>query len=564
MGKSMSDKLRARPNRKVAMAVTGMALTTLLVLAMLVAANCLVRTVRADPSGIKYTGVASCSQCHGDDYDKTKPEDKKSKEVEIWKSMDPHSKTFEQLTSEMGQSIAAKMKIADAKTNQSCVSCHALSGMSTMGRVVRVNLDPQMIHNDNQIGDGVSCGACHGPSGNDKKRGYLIPHKGVGWTEKQRQAGGAIKLFDDFGMYDTKDMKLRANLCYSCHMIVDPDLIAAAHPHRPFESNVLYTRYRKLAHFAGDKDEFSESKLWAVGQIISLREAADDMSELGAKKKGDVALQAAYEHLLAHALTFRQIVPAAAQAIDTAIATIQANRTQPEKMAEPLKAIARTANQEVDKLNAIKFTRETSEKLLKAVASESAQSAQAGLSAATQYLFALTSLWGNLKDPQSDTDEKFTKIKALAKVLKPANNQSANYTTEMKNAYVTETSAVAALFPGGQPIPLPPSAFVFPEIKGQAAAAPELTKTEPVTKEPVKAEPAKPPVPESAELKSAPPAPLQPRKVYEDYSKRAPLVPAEYGTCVFCLECGMQWPLGRNYCGRCGRALPVWEEKSDK
>lgn len=548
------------------LAALGMSVALPLLLALFNVANWGVSTVRADPAGIKYTGIASCSQCHGDDYDKNNPADKKSKEVEIWKNLDPHSKTYEQLTNEKGTAIAAKMKIADAKTDKYCISCHALSGLSTSGRVVRVNLDPKLIHTDHQMSEGTTCANCHGPSGNDKTKGWLVPHKAKDWTQKQRVALGSVKLFDDLGLYDTKDMKLRANLCYSCHMITDPDLIAAAHPHRPFESNVLYARYKKTSHFAGDKDEFAESKLWAVGQAISLREAADDMAETILKKKGDAAVQAAYEHLLAHSLIFRQIVPGAAKKIDDSIAAIAANRAQGEKMADPLKAIAQTADQEVDKLNSAKMDRAMAEGFLKAVASESAQAAQAGLPGASQYLFALVSLWGNLKDPKVESDEKFAKIKSLSKVLKPADNQSANYSADMRAKYAAEAGAVGALFPGGQAMPLPAAAFVVPEIKNGPAVAQvkppdppvkvEPAKVDPPKVEPAKVEPVK--VPEVAPVQSPP---LEPRKVYEDYSARAPLGAGEYGSCVFCLECGMRWPLGRNYCGRCGQALPRWEEK---
>jgi hypothetical protein len=529
----------------------------------------------ADPKGVKYTGIASCTGCHGEDFDKNKPDEKKKKEVDIWSKQDLHAKAFAvQLSGDEAKAIAKKLGIADATTSSNCLSCHGLSGMSlTPDAFQRVPLEPAILHKDVQQSEGVSCASCHGPSGFDKSAGYLVPHKTEGWTAKQR-AGGVQKLFDEFGLYDTKDMKLRTHACYSCHAINDPELVAADHPHRPFEMNVLFTRYLKTAHFNADKDPLNETKMWMLGQLISLQHSAEELGAAAKAKKSDAHIRAAYENVLAHGLFSRQICRSDAAVlakIDADLGAIAAAGGQSDKLDAPLKSLAATANQQADKFNAGKIDRAMAETLLKGVAAEFDQAARAGLPAATQYVFALGSLQGNLKDGTPVSEEKFKTAKGLAKVLRALKNDSAQYTDAVRSQFLNEAKTVAALFPGGDALPLE----LLPKLAGDVkpvAVTPPVEPVRPPPVEPVKPVPpvepvkpvavtdVKPPVqPVEGPRVSAIPEALR-RKALEEYARRAPLPPGEYGKQVFCLECGMKWPTGTNFCGRCGTILPQWED----
>src|SRR6185369_5193094 len=112
------------------------------------------------------------------------------------------------------------------------LSCHALSGFTngdSKGRKL-LNAPNDFVTGVPALKQGVSCDACHGPA-----EKYLEPHVTKGWTAKQRAALGSEKLYDQLGLYDTKNLKMRANMCVSCHLKIDAELINAAHPELPFE-----------------------------------------------------------------------------------------------------------------------------------------------------------------------------------------------------------------------------------------------------------------------------------------------------------------------------------------
>ena len=76
---------------------------------------------------------------------------------------------------------------------------------------------------DFNIEEGVSCGACHGPSTK-----WNPPHKAKGWTDKERKAAGTHDaLLKKWGLYDTKSPLARAYMCTSCHLAIDADMVAA-------------------------------------------------------------------------------------------------------------------------------------------------------------------------------------------------------------------------------------------------------------------------------------------------------------------------------------------------
>src|SRR2546425_7991450 len=72
-------------------------------------------------------------------------------------------------------------------------------------------------------------------------------------------------------MYDTKNFLLRSEKCVSCHLSIDQELVAAGHPDLlAFE---LATFSANMPPHWRDKGAWADTKVWATGQAILLREA---------------------------------------------------------------------------------------------------------------------------------------------------------------------------------------------------------------------------------------------------------------------------------------------------
>jgi len=201
---------------------------------------------------LKYTGNASCgaSNCHGST--KPKAEYPRLNENIIWSTKDKHNKAYATLTNEKLKSgvspskMAKAMGIADATKSDKCLNCHA------------VNVPPNLRGPKFDITEGVGCDGCHGPA-----EKWLEPHAEKGWTHEKSVA---------VGMYDTKNMLLRAERCVACHLQIEVDMVKAGHPDLlAFE---LATFSSNMPPHWRDKGTFAESRVWATGQAVSLREAA--------------------------------------------------------------------------------------------------------------------------------------------------------------------------------------------------------------------------------------------------------------------------------------------------
>src|SRR5207247_5380581 len=104
---------------------------------------------------------------------------------------------------------------------------------------------------------------------------WLEAHAEKGWTHEQ-----SVKL----GMYDTKSFLLRSEKCVSCHLSIDQELVAAGHPDLlAFE---LATFSANMPPHWREKGTWADTKVWATGQAILLREAA---KQLASRAKGGVS-----------------------------------------------------------------------------------------------------------------------------------------------------------------------------------------------------------------------------------------------------------------------------------
>src|SRR5262249_36477726 len=132
--------------------------------------------------------------------------------------------------------------------------------------------------------DGVGCESCHGPSAR-----WLGPHTTIDWRQESRP------VKEGLGLYDTKTLARRAEICAGCHVgdrsrnglparDVNHDLIAAGHPRLTFE---LASYLDNVPAHWDEQDENSgpvgpnqrakdfSIRAWAIGQWASENAALD-------------------------------------------------------------------------------------------------------------------------------------------------------------------------------------------------------------------------------------------------------------------------------------------------
>lgn len=208
------------------------------------------------PGTFKFMGNASCVSCHSEGKKKG-GSNKEGDQFDIWEKEDPHHLSFETLSDEESKKIASKLGIKDATTDDKCLSCHAVHAPSD-------RRGPKW-----SIEEGNSCESCHGPG-----EKYLTPHANAGWTADQRKKGNARSLMNEWGLFDTTDLALRAEMCISCHLNIDKSLLDAGHPALRFEM-AGYNAYATGSdeawrpHWENEPKTMEDAKLWAVGQAAA-------------------------------------------------------------------------------------------------------------------------------------------------------------------------------------------------------------------------------------------------------------------------------------------------------
>lgn len=219
-----------------------------------------------------FVGAGACSECHDAKETTRFPKDfVLLNESAIWSKQDKHSQAYEVLKWERSQQMGELMGIADVTKDVRCLSCHAV--------VATEDQQGQFF----SVEDGVSCDACHGPSGL-----WLSAH----WTVKGwRKFPSAQKAA--FGMIDVRDPVLRAKMCLSCHVgnteegkVVTHEMYAAGHPPLPgFEIETFVNHEPKHWRYLEEKSpeiqkEFNynpevehRTELVILGGLLSLRES---------------------------------------------------------------------------------------------------------------------------------------------------------------------------------------------------------------------------------------------------------------------------------------------------
>jgi hypothetical protein len=268
-------------------------------------------------------------------------------------------------------SIARKLSIAKAETSERCLTCHA------------VNVKPELRGPKFDVTDGVHCDGCHGPA-----EKWLEPHAEKGWTHEQ-----SVKA----GMYDTKNLLLRAEMCVSCHLQIDAQLVAAGHPDlAAFELDS--SSLRMPPHWR-DRGTWFAPRAWATGQVVSLREAAKQLAERGKSNATPKLLDEAAQKVRGHGAVVRHVfsvlVPEAQKPLDQDLTTVAdaAGKGDRAGMTAASTRLVAAANDQAPKIALRELDQATTRKLIDAVAGDADGLAAAGIRAAEQAALALDRLY---------------------------------------------------------------------------------------------------------------------------------------------------------------------------
>ncbi|HVL66793.1 MAG TPA: multiheme c-type cytochrome [Vicinamibacterales bacterium] len=209
------------------------------------------------PRSASYTGPGSCaaSACHGA---VRAPAGSRILQTEYttWIAQDRHARAADVLSNPVSVRMAKILGLGAAHTAPKCLACHSLDA-------------PEATQARTFTQEGVSCEACHGPAS-----AWLGPHTTKGWTHAQ-----SVQL----GMYDTKDVVKRTELCLTCHLgtpqkFVDHEMIAAGHPDLVFDLEAFSAAMPRHWRTGPEHDAFGPVRTFAVGQLVHARAALDRLA----------------------------------------------------------------------------------------------------------------------------------------------------------------------------------------------------------------------------------------------------------------------------------------------
>lgn len=365
-------------------------------------------TAQAPP---KYTGLASCSGSNCHSQSPPKSDFPKLDENTQWRKKDKHAKAFDSLRrekDEKGQKvkyspskIAQQLKIDKPEASERCLTCHA------------VNVPAERRGPRFYITDAVHCDGCHGPA-----EVWLNPHaKPETWSHAQ-----SVKA----GMYDTKDLLLRAEKCVSCHLRIDAEMVAAGHPDLvDFELDNF--SYRMPAHW-GDRGAWFGPRAWATGQVVALKEAAFQLETQAKANAAPAVLAETLQKLRGHAAVVRHVfavlLPEALKPLEQEMAAFTAvfgtsdpktgrlrelepvTRARPEISAASSRLVD-LAKRQAPRIAGRELDQATTGRLIQAVAGDAAGLTGAGIRGAQQGYRALDALYiAYSKAPGSKVDTK--------------------------------------------------------------------------------------------------------------------------------------------------------------
>ena len=184
----------------------------------------------------------------------------------LYERHDPHAKAAKTLVGPEFEAIIERLteqnSSARVEVHRRCSQCHDPEGMASGTQ------------SENNVAHGISCETCHGGA-----KDWLTRHYERDVSRSELVAAG---------MRDTKNLKVRAELCASCHVgsaeqDVNHDLLAAGHPPLRFELAAYHRQLTshdssgKRSHWNDARERIAatdfEVKLWEAGQMASARAA---------------------------------------------------------------------------------------------------------------------------------------------------------------------------------------------------------------------------------------------------------------------------------------------------
>jgi hypothetical protein len=177
-----------------------------------------------------FMGTARCMKCH---RERQKTGFIQGTEWLPWKNEDRHASAFMNLQLDLGKQICNILGITalDAR----CTSCHSNPYWEKHNVLLLKSARVDGKDDDTKKNQsGVTCESCHGAS---KK--WDVYHDNTSLDVNWRTMDPQVKK-DDYGMEDVRNPRIRAGICFSCHIgdvsknrIVTHEMYAAGHPPLP-------------------------------------------------------------------------------------------------------------------------------------------------------------------------------------------------------------------------------------------------------------------------------------------------------------------------------------------
>lgn len=229
----------------------------------------------------KFTGAGGCNKekCHGH---ATK---NRANEYTTWIKAEIHSAGYSVLFEKDAKEIAKKFGVkGKAGDDKRCAVCHT----------IYLEHKPGLKGEKFDINEGVTCEICHGPGS-----GYIEPHakpyqpEGVKGDALWKARAKRHKESVGQGMWDAKNLGVRAETCVFCHYQISKKMLDAGHPDLTFELGYFQKTMPEHWEETPDKGAGYPAKVAAAGQAITLREALKKL----ASNKDEGSLAQAKSHI---------------------------------------------------------------------------------------------------------------------------------------------------------------------------------------------------------------------------------------------------------------------------
>jgi len=200
------------------------------------------------------------------------------------------------------------------------------------------------------------------------------------------------------GLYDTRALVARAELCTSCHLAIDTKLVAAGHPQPKFELH-YYSEFNPKndsaawKHWTTDKGKLEIAKVWFAGQAACVRDAMAQLASRATAGASGDALTQAYEQAVSHGMVFAAAAKAAGVGdLTAAVEAVKAAKGDAAKLAPAATAAAEAAAKLFPAIDKMTPDAKAATAMLSAVASGKGYVSAAGADGHAQAAYAVYAL----------------------------------------------------------------------------------------------------------------------------------------------------------------------------